>query len=59
MFIKGIYADFNSKLSHILEDLIKFKVVNIDKVSRFLFTEEGHNFYLKVLYQTKTAHIYD
>jgi len=67
MFINGIQE--YEELKEILQKLVRFKIVyNSNRevlglrtleMPKYIFTAEGHNFYLKVIYITKTAKIYD
>lgn len=55
----GVYTSYSSEEYPIFEELIKFKIVYSKGGLKYSFTTEGHNFYLKVIYITKTALIFD
>ncbi|ADQ80667.1 hypothetical protein Palpr_2535 [Paludibacter propionicigenes WB4] len=69
IFFKG-FDSGSEELLNITRLLFDFKIIYDNQknvkmlgqdfiVHNYLFTEEGHNFYLKVLYLTKTTNIYD
>lgn len=57
-FATGVFP--HSSLNRIYDKLkiLKILFVNPIPTAKYCFTEEGHNFYLKALYENKTAHIY-
>lgn len=59
LYVKGVEPG-SDDLSRISDQLIGFKILGRERIFlNYIFTAEGHNFYLKVLYVTKTAKIYD
>jgi hypothetical protein len=58
-FVSGVFS--HSILNQIYDKLRKMKIlhINMNPSIRYCFTEEGHNFYLKAVYLSKTVHIYD
>jgi len=45
----------------IISKIVNYRILEIKKIGqsdRYIFSQDGHNFYLKVIYNTKTAHIF-